>query len=162
MSGDLNTGTARASTRMSRMDEDLQIALAPVLADLTSATPFTPEFRDDEWSGLQGVAATMIFFGGSGTGISINVGSTRAQQVTSLADQIQEAAVEALWGSGHSPVWPECPEHPDTHPLRPVESNDTAVWVCPKSRTEICLIGSLSTVRATGAPNSGKLRTGST
>lgn len=125
------------------MDEDLQVALAPVLADLTGATPLSPEFRDDHWPGMQGVAATMIFFGGSGTGISINVGSTRAQQVSSLADQIQEAAVEALWGNGQSPVWPECPEHPDSHPLRPIERSGIAIWVCPSSQDEIGPIGLL-------------------
>ena len=128
---------------MGRMDEDLQIALAPVLADLTSGTPLTPEFRDDDWSGMQGVAATMIFLGGSGTGISINVGDGRTQQMVSLADQIQVAVVEALWSAGRAPVWPECPEHPDSHPLRPIERTGVAIWVCPSSQDEIGPIGSL-------------------
>jgi len=132
---------------MDHVDDELAIALAPVLADLSSAPSISPEFPDDDWSGMQGVATTMIFFGGAGTGISINLGTNRTQQMVSLADQIQVAVVEALWRAGRSPIWPECPEHLDTHPLRSVESNDTAVWVSPKSRIEVCLIGSLSTVR---------------
>lgn len=130
---------------MIRMDEELEIALAPVLADLSNVTSLTPEVRDSDWSGMQGVATAMIYFGRSGAGISINRGADRIHQVVSLADQIQECVVEALWSAGRSPVWPECPHHPDSHPALAVERDRAAIWVCPSSQVEICRIGSLPT-----------------
>jgi len=64
-----------------------------------------------------------------------------------LANEIQDFVVEhVLWASGRDPVWPNCPLHPDTHPLDPVE--DAAVgpaWRCPKDGT-IARIGELGLV----------------
>ncbi|MFF1823390.1 hypothetical protein ACFVWG_39175 [Kribbella sp. NPDC058245] len=36
----------------------------------------------------------------------------------------------ALERSAVWPVWPECPDHPNAHPLRPVAKGDQALWVC--------------------------------
>lgn len=88
----------------------------------------------------------MIFFGRSGTGISINVGESWIQQVVSLADQVQECVVEALWSTGRSPIWPECPTHPDSHPIRPIARDGVAVWACPSSQEGIGPIGSIAEV----------------
>ena len=132
------------SARMTSMDAELEEALAPVLADLTSATSLNPEFEDMDWP-LKEMVGTMLFLpNAGGAGISITRGAGRTDQVVSLADQVQEWAVEALWGSGRSPVWPECPEHPDSHPLRPVARSGVAIWVCPSSQDEIGTIGSLA------------------
>ena len=58
-----------------------------------------------------------------------------------LADWVQEWAVEALWSLGRSATWPQCPHHPDSHPLAPVERAGRAVWVCPKLDVEVWEIG---------------------
>jgi hypothetical protein len=126
------------------MDAELEAALAPVLADLTSATAINPKFEDLDWP-LKGMVGTMLFIpGAGGAGVSIISGADRTDQVVSLADQVQDWAVEALWGSGRSPVWPECPEHPDSHPLRPIARSGATIWVCPLTQDEISPIGSLA------------------
>ena len=128
--------------RMAGVDAELEAALAPVLADLTGATASNPRFEDVDWP-LEGTVATMLFLpGAGGAGVWIAKGADRTDQVVGVADQVQQWAVEALWGSGRSPVWPECPEHPDSHPLMPIEQSGAAVWVCPVSHDEIRAIGS--------------------
>jgi hypothetical protein len=132
------------STRMAAMDAELEAALTPVMDDLTSATAMSPEFEELEWP-LQGMVGTTLFLPGAGeVGVSITSGGDRTAQVVSLADQVQEWAVEALWQTGRSPVWPECPEHPDSHPLRPIARSGAAIWVCPVSQALIKPIGSLA------------------
>ena len=59
-----------------------------------------------------------------------------------LVDQVQEWAGEALWIAGASAVWPQCPGHPNAHPLKVTVICRTAtdrngdapvaVWQCPK------------------------------
>lgn len=60
-------------------------------------------------------------------------------RLTQIADQVQDWAVEERWKRGESAVWPECPAHPDSHPLRPVDG----AWHCPKSGERIAAIGGL-------------------
>lgn len=132
------------STRMAAMDAELEAALIPVMDDLTSATAMSPEFEDPEWP-LQGRVGTTLFLpGAGGVGVSITSGGDRTSQVVSLADYVQEWAVEVLWQTGRSPVWPECPEHPDSHPLRPIARSGAAIWVCQVSQALIKPIGSLA------------------
>ena len=127
---------------MAVMDAELETALAPVLADLARTTALTPRFEDVEWP-VEGAVGTMVFLrGAGGAGVSIIKSADRTGQVVSVADQVQDWAVEALSGFGRSPIWPECPEHPNSHPLRPIERNEAAFWVCPVSRDEISAIGS--------------------
>ncbi|MFF4161271.1 TetR/AcrR family transcriptional regulator [Streptomyces sp. NPDC001678] len=57
----------------------------------------------------------------------------------------QDRAVEALCAQGASAVWPQCPAHPDAHPLTAAVRTDTAVWVCPRSGTAVARIGELPT-----------------
>src|SRR5262245_43989557 len=40
-----------------------------------------------------------------------------AQRIASVAGQVQEWAIEALWRAGRPATWPECPGHPNAHPL---------------------------------------------
>jgi hypothetical protein len=129
---------------MFAMDVELERALAPVLADLTTATAFAPEFRDVDWP-VKGSVAIMLYLpGAGGAGVSISSGADRTDQVVSLADQVQDWAVEALWNAGRSPVWPECPLHPDSHPLRAIARSGAAIWACPVSQDEISPIGSFA------------------
>jgi hypothetical protein len=62
--------------------------------------------------------------------------------VALAADQVQEWAVEALWLAGRPATWPECPEHPDAHPITAMYDH-RAVWVCPRTRHLISGIGQL-------------------
>ena len=84
------------SARMTSMDAGLEAALAPVLADLTSTTSFTPEFEEMDWP-LNGMVGTLLVLpNAGGAGISITRGAGRTDQVVSLADQAQEWVAEAL------------------------------------------------------------------
>lgn len=81
--------------------------------------------------------------GGSGRGIFVMTHLAVAEQVASVADQVQEWAVEDLWGRGLSTSWPGCPEHPGSHPLEAVVRADRAVWVCPRSGAVVAAVGAL-------------------
>jgi hypothetical protein len=68
-----------------------------------------------------------------------------AERVADLADQVQEREAEALAEAGRPAAWPECPEHPASHPLAPAVAGDGgSVWRCPRSGTPVCAIGELS------------------
>ena len=65
-----------------------------------------------------------------------------AEQVARLADQVQEWEIEELAAVGRSATWPECPDHPNSHPLQPgLSDQDTAVWRCPRSGRVISEVG---------------------
>lgn len=119
------------------MTDELAAALAPVLRDLARPDGVRLEVRDDPRVGHVQV------FGpdGSGMGIWVELGAPAAEQVVFVADKVQEWAVEALWSLGRSATWPQCPHHPDSHPLTAVERDGRAVWVCPVLGDEIREIG---------------------
>jgi len=78
-------------------------------------------------------------------GIWIPLSSPAAERVAELAGQLQEWEVEELCAAGRPATWPECPEHPDSHPLEPVlDEAGTAVWRCPRSGQVICAIGAVT------------------
>ena len=65
------------------------------------------------------------------------------ERLADLADQLQEWEVEELAAAGRPATWPECPQHPDSHPLAPQARGDQAVWCCPASGQVISVIGAL-------------------
>jgi hypothetical protein len=88
----------------------------------------------------------MVWFpDGSGAGIHVRAGD---QQVAMLADQLQDALVESLPSLGLPAVWPECPDHPDSHPLQAVCDEAAAVWTCPRTGRQVGPIGQLRPGRA--------------
>jgi hypothetical protein len=122
--------------------DDMEFAgtLEKVLRDLQAQCAVQPHIRADDAYGI------MLFApDGSGQGLTSPPGGTAAERLANLADQVQEWAVEALWSEGASAVWPQCPTHPDTHPLTATVRMDTAVWVCPKKGTTLGRIGELGT-----------------
>jgi hypothetical protein len=132
------------------VDPVLAAALAPLLRDLEAG--HVPEPRIEEPGPPlfdQGEPGLMLYApDGSGQGIRLLADAPRSAQTADLADQVQEWAVETLWSIGKSAVWPQCPEHPDSHPLKPEVANEytheaTAVWQCPKSGHVIAPIGEL-------------------
>jgi hypothetical protein len=81
---------------------------------------------------------------GHGLGLSVNEGDSPVQRLAHLADQVQEWAVEELWRQGLPATWPECPLHPNSHPLQPAVVDDKAVWSCPKDAEVVARIGELA------------------
>jgi hypothetical protein len=67
-----------------------------------------------------------------------------AQRIASVADQIQEWAVEARWHAGRPATWPGCPHHPDSHPLMAAVREGRAVWICPRAGDLVSDVGHLS------------------
>ncbi|WP_327356843.1 hypothetical protein [Streptomyces sp. NBC_01304] len=125
--------------------EDITAALGPVVRDLTATCAVAPVVRPSEGDEEPGV--WLLAPDGTGRSVgSVLWSPDRAEQSAELADQAQEWAVEALWGAGRAAVWPECPEHPDAHPLSPGTRAGTAVWSCPRSRQVVAEIGRLAPV----------------
>ena len=55
-----------------------------------------------------------------------------------MASSVQEVAMEALWRAR-----PECPEHPNGHPLQLDEADGVALWACPETGDIIAKVGEL-------------------
>ena len=76
-------------------------------------------------------------------GIHVQVSLPPPERLADLAHQLQEWEVEELAAAGRPATWPECPEHPDSHPLAPQARGGQAVWCCPASGQVISVVGSL-------------------
>ncbi|WP_235453841.1 hypothetical protein [Streptomyces olivochromogenes] len=111
-----------------------------VLRDLRAQCAVQPDIRWDDATEI-----TLWAPDGSGQGLTPHPDGTAAELLVHLAEQVQDWAVEALWSEGASAVWPQCPTHPDTHPLTATLRTDAAVWVCPKTGTPVARIGELKT-----------------
>lgn len=141
-------------------DEEFTYALKTVLRDLRAQCPVQPVIRtdDDEFRGVMLYAPD-----GSGQGVYAEPDGRPAMLLAHVADQVQEWAVEALWGQGEPAVWPRCPSHPDTHPLaatvEQVEEGD-AVWVCPSTGDTAARIGALPVSEAGEGVSGRALRRG--
>ncbi|MGA4848255.1 hypothetical protein ACOBQB_19105 [Streptomyces sp. G5(2025)] len=124
------------------MDEGLVAALEPVLRDLRATCAVRPVVRE-EWH--DGFGELVMLYGpdGSGVGLSVRVGSNAAEWTADFADQAQEWAVEALCAELRPAVWPECPAHPDSHPLEAGVVGGVAVWSCPRTRWVAAVVGGL-------------------
>jgi hypothetical protein len=128
------------------VDGRLSEALTLVLDDLRNSRGLVPEVRDAQWSDFPGQVTAMLHAAdGSAQGVSVMAPDPLPQRVASVADQVQEWAVEELWREGRPTAWPECPQHPDSHPLAPAVREERAVWTCPRSGYAIDGIGSLRT-----------------
>ncbi len=82
---------------------------------------------------------------GSGTGVSISLIESELEQIASVAEQVQEWAIEELWARAPT-NWPPCLDHPDNHPRVPAIEGGVAVWACPADGVCVSPIGSLSKV----------------
>jgi hypothetical protein len=130
--------------------EVIRKAVAPVLRDLEVSGAIVPDVRyeahaDEGRDGREGVHAWIKGDDTSGWDVwTPTEESSPAEQVWWLAHKVQEWEIEELWHEGRSTTWPECPEHPNSHPLEPgIDGDDTAVWRCPISQHISCPIGEL-------------------
>jgi len=117
-------------------------ALETVFHDLRAQSAVQPELRENP-----GYGPVLYAPDGSGQGLTQPRGTTAPDRLADLADQIQEWAVEALWTEGVAAVWPHCPEHPNSHPLRATVVDEVAVWACPRSGAVVARIGELKSTR---------------
>jgi hypothetical protein len=124
----------------------LETTAAPVLADMVATGALLPDLRPEapDDRGDLAVCAWVRGSDGSGTGLSIWLANSVPERIARLADQLQEWEVEELAAAGRPATWPECPEHPGSHPLDPaVDDTRTAVWRCPRSGRVVGPIGEL-------------------
>ncbi len=127
------------------MDALLRQALTEVLRDLQNTSGPIPEVRDRPFDYDDDRATAMVYSAaGFGRGVSAYRHNTPAERLASVADQVQEWAVEALWTAARPATWPECPQHPDAHPLSAVARGGRAEWICPVSGRAVGEIGRLS------------------
>jgi len=124
----------------------IEAALQPSWDDLTRSRPGLLSMElappDDE------IAVWLRAADGFATGIwrgvlTVAEPVSAATAVVVLADQLQEAVIEALWGVGLPAAWPRCPQHPRGHPLAPREALARPTWCCPVTGYEADEIGHL-------------------
>jgi hypothetical protein len=122
----------------------LRETLAPLLRDLRASGAVMPDIDESGWDTDPDVVSALIIRPGmSQWGIRLRRTLSAADRLADLADQVQEWQVEELWAIGRGATWPECPEHPNSHPLSAGIHGDDAVWTCLKNRHVICHIGEL-------------------
>ena len=125
------------------MDEVLRQAMEPVLRDLQGAGIAAPRIEDDDWTGDPDLPSVMLRSpDGSATGVSVARFDAVFERIASAADQVQEWAIEELWGHA-STNWPPCPQHPNSHPMKATTRDGAAVWVCPADDALVSKIGEL-------------------
>lgn len=125
------------------VDELLRVAMAPVLRDLQSAGIAAPRIEDREWTGDPDSPSLMMWSpDGSGMGLSVSRAAPEFERIATVTDQIQEWAIEELWGGGPT-NWPPCPRHPDNHPMTVSTSGAAALWTCPADEVAIVPVGEL-------------------
>jgi hypothetical protein len=121
--------------------------LEPILRDMRNSGAIVPDVREEAHDDLgpEYVHAWIELPGSTGAqGIRVQVSLPPPERLADLADQLQEWEIEELAAAGRAATWPECPEHPDSHPLAPQARGDQAVWCCPLSRQVISGIGVLA------------------
>jgi hypothetical protein len=122
----------------------LQTALQLVLRDHRSTNGIAlrlldePSSNDPEYESM-----VLLSSSRSRTGLLAPLDMEQPERVIHVADQVQEFVHEELNWLGLPVVWPECPEHPASHPLRPVLVVDKPSWQCPRSGHTISAIGEL-------------------
>ena len=122
----------------------LHDTLAPVLRDIQASGAVLPVIRDETRDPVGDDFVSVMMWSSDGTGMGVHVPTqdTAAARVARLAEQVQEWEIEELAAVGRSATWPECPDHPNSHPLQPgLSDQDTAVWCCPRSGRVISQVG---------------------
>ena len=127
----------RALTDAERVE--LRADLDPVLRDMRSSGAIVPDVLEEAHE----YCVQSPDGAGSPWSIHVQVGLSPPERLVGLADQLQEWEIEELAAAGRPATWPECPQHPDSHPLAPRASDDQAVWCCPASGQVISVIGAL-------------------
>lgn len=122
----------------------LHRAAAPLLADLAASGMSMPDIREEAHEYREEAVCGWIQGPDGGEGISVLLDSSPAEQVTELAEQLQNWVADQLHDAGRPPSWPASPQHPDPpHGLGPQVRDRRAVWVCWACSQVIWPIGEL-------------------
>jgi hypothetical protein len=121
---------------------ELARALAPVLHVRETTGGPVPQVDDEDWQhDPRWPSAMLRGADGSAMGISVTFGDSRPEQVAQVADQVQEWAVEELWGSRPT-NWPRVGPVQGTAPSwRGVGGRGS---LQPKDGTAVAVIGTLA------------------
>jgi hypothetical protein len=126
--------------------DELRRALDVVRSDVVRSGLDDLVVDDRDWCNWSRQTGAMLQSPyGHGQGVSVMIGESPDAQLASVADQVQEFIHEGiLWYGGKPVVWPQCPLHPDSHPLAPVvDGTQGPVWTCPRSAHVVARIGAL-------------------
>ncbi|MFF0264728.1 hypothetical protein [Kribbella sp. NPDC004536] len=124
--------------------DPLHTALSLLVRDLRSTGGITlqlldePVLEDPAYESLW-----MVSGDDSRTGLLVLRDLPAAERVVEVAEQVQDFVHEELCRLGLPVTWPECPEHPASHPLTPALPGGAPTWQCPKSNHDISAIGEL-------------------
>jgi hypothetical protein len=80
----------------------------------------------------------------SATEFAVDLQQEPAGYIADIAENVQDWIVEELHALNFEPIWPACPLHPHTHPLRPRPRDGRAWWQCPGTGQFAHLVGALS------------------
>ncbi len=142
---------ARYSSTLTDHERDvLSPILNIVLRDMKASGAILPAIEDQTHEDLdEDFVGALVRSpdGVSAVGIRIQASSPEAEQLVDLAAQLQEWEVEELSAAGRPAAWPECPEHPNSHPLSPELRDGAGVWCCPRTGEVVSAIGTLATSR---------------
>lgn len=120
-------------------------AMTHVLHDLEATGAPVPQIEGSDWQNHPGAESALLWAEDhSGMGVWVDTGLSESEQTAMLADQVQDWLVDELCRVGQATNWPQCPDHPDNHPLAAVANGDTAAWTCPKSGRVVSEIGVLA------------------
>jgi hypothetical protein len=128
----------------------LRDTMAPVLRDIEASGASPLIIQEEAYEAVDDEFASVTAWHSDGTGMGVFIPSERpdAESVARLSEELQEWEIEELAAAGRSATWPECPDHPNSHPLEPiVDDRDVAVWRCPRAGHVICEIGTLGSYR---------------
>jgi hypothetical protein len=119
-------------------------ALELVVRDLKRTGGLTLRALDEPVDNLYGYESVWLLSGRRWrTGLSAPLEMGSAERVVHVADQVQEFVLEELGRLGRPATWPECSEHPGSHPLEARLGDGGPGWVCPKSGRTVAGIGGL-------------------
>ena len=117
-------------------------ALELVVRDLKRTGGLTLRVLDEPVDNLYGYESVWLLSGRRWrTGLSAPLEMGSAERVVHVADQVQEFVMEELGRLGRAASWPECGEHPGSHPLEARLTEGGPGWVCPKSGRTVAAIG---------------------
>ena len=130
---------------------ELRANLEPILRDMRSSGAIVPDVLEQAHDDL-GPDYVFAWIQPPDSASSQDVGSRSIcnqvslpppERLADLADQLQDWEVEELAATGRPATWPQCPQHPDSHPLAPQARGDQAAWCCPATGQVIEAIGAL-------------------
>lgn len=127
---------------MTSRRDALDRGIAPVMADIERQHPGLLRVAAPE-TASPGLDAWLIERGGGGTGLFLDWDGTDLDAVLTMTGQVQEVALETVWGVTGNGAWPECPAHPQRSPLDFDQHEGRVYWFCPHDGHVVSEVGRL-------------------